>query len=504
MILQSEPEEHIAEPPAVRNGPSTSHSTQVQAHLDYLTAGLDAMEAAQARTIAQAQKSMFDTEDHLENLNVRLHDMLEKTDSPGQKPSNTLAENRSKNMQSQHDRSKMALDQLTRRIDTLVEQKNILTRQVHQQRELNSRSDSQRDAQIHNLQQQVEEARHLQTKQEEESRTYRDQVDMLLEQLDIAKQEVSIMHDQQSLKQDQALQAEMDAHQEAEKRLQAELRSVQGQNTQLHTGFVQLQNDFETATQTHAQQIEELQSHLSKAHRDLDNQKQISVTQQEEFERVKSMHEAETTESRSILDKMRKEQAQKNTELQNLRTEMQNLEAEVVRAQTELTMVKAELDGAYGTRAQRAADVSMNPAIQQEIDELHERNMRLQRQIDILESRHTEKGVGSAELQTQIHRLQQELRETIEEYEVMTRASIEYEKERDQLEANVDNLREHCESLDAQLSEEKVKWLGTKGFVPADTTSTMVLKNEFKKMIRDSRAESMKALKVSINLFFFY
>jgi hypothetical protein len=32
---------------------------------------------------------------------------------------------------------------------------------------------------------------------------------------------------------------------------------------------------------------------------------------------------------------------------------------------------------------------------------------------------------------------------------------------------------------------------------PYETTSTMVLKNEFKKMMRDTRAENMKILRVS-------
>ena len=87
----------------------------------------------------------------------------------------------------------------------------------------------------------------------------------------------------------------------------------------------------------------------------------------------------------------------------------------------------------------------------------------------------------------------------------MTKASIEYEKERENLENNIDGLRDRCETLETQLSDEKVKWLGVKSPGPpgsresmgASSTSTSVLKTEFKKMMRETRSENMKALRVS-------
>ena len=98
--------------------------------------------------------------------------------------------------------------------------------------------------------------------------------------------------------------------------------------------------------------------------------------------------------------------------------------------------------------------------------------------------------------------LQKELKDTIEDYELMTKAGVEFEKDREQLERSVDTLRERCEALEAQLSEERVKWLGMKSpgihgvGSPSENTSTMILKNEFKKMMRDTRAENMKVLRV--------
>jgi hypothetical protein len=136
---------------------------------------------------------------------------------------------------------------------------------------------------------------------------------------------------------------------------------------------------------------------------------------------------------------------------------------EVARLQTEVTIARAELDGAYGSRAERAAEAG-----------------------------------GGEQVQT----LKKELEETITEYEAMTKASIEWEKDREKLEETIDKLRDERENLESQLNEEKVRWLGMKSpssETPGTTntsTSTMVLKNEFKKMMRDTRAESAKALRV--------
>lgn len=176
----------------------------------------------------------------------------------------------------------------------------------------------------------------------------------------------------------------------------------------------------------------------------------------------------------------------------------------MVRLHTELTVAKAELDGAYGTRAQRAAEMASNPAVQKETDELNERNSGLLEEVASLKSQSDALKTDNAELNQRIHTLQQELSDTIAEYEAMTKASIEFEKDREALEASLDSLRDRSEELEAQLGEEKLKWMGVKSPMAAGSrgssvpgsTSANVLKNEFKKMMREMRAENMKALRV--------
>ena len=138
-----------------------------------------------------------------------------------------------------------------------------------------------------------------------------------------------------------------------------------------------------------------------------------------------------------------------------------------------------------------------------EIDDLTKKNTSLAAEIAQLK----EQGISSKESDEKMTTLKKELQETIEEYELMTKASIEWEKEREMLEGTIDKLRDEREGLEAQLSDEKVRWLGMKspgveGQPPvAGSTSTTVLKNEFKKMMRDTRAENQKALRVCFPLF---
>ncbi|KAK6385495.1 hypothetical protein LTS17_001063 [Exophiala oligosperma] len=410
MINQSGTQAHFDPPPQPTDGDLAGRiGAQIQAHLGYLSQGLDAMEAVQAQSKDTDQDSALNHQEQLEDVNMRLHDMLQRTNSVSQSPIIPQDEPRGKDLPSQLAFSFSIIDRLNSRVETLLEQKAILTRQIQQQRELNNKSDSQRDATIHNLMDEIEQHKQTHATNEEDSRRFQEQINLLLEQLDMAKQESMLLEQQRGASDRQAEDAA--------------------------APFLQKISLLETA------------------------------------------------------------KAAAETDLAKSRDEIKELESEVVRAQTELTMVKAELDGAYGTRAQRAADVSMNPAIQKEIDSLNAHNRDLENQLDFLKNQHETKGVGSAELQNKVNTLQQELKATLEEYEIMTKQSIEDEKERERLEEQVDAFQQRCETLESQLNEEKVKWLGAKAGLPTETTSTMVLKNEFKKMMRETRAENLKTIK---------
>ena len=202
--------------------------------------------------------------------------------------------------------------------------------------------------------------------------------------------------------------------------------------------------------------------------------------------------ESSLAEAKTVHETVQSKHTETSAQLAAKEKELESVESEVARLQTDVTFAKAELDAAYGSRAQRAADAAASPAFQKEIDELSEKNKTLQGEIEKL---------NSSDLKERVSVLEKELGDTIAEYEVLTKQSIEFERERESLEQSVDKHKERCENLESQLSEEKLKWMGMKppgkdGSKSAESTSTMVLRNEFKKMMKDTRADHTKVLKV--------
>lgn len=461
-MLQQVPMNAYFEPPpsSTDEGLHGRLGAQIQAHLTYLSQALEALESAQQAQAVNGPVPEASVE-QVNELTSKLHGMLERTNSVSKSPIVAQDPDQGHDLQSQLTYSATVLERLNQRVDTLLEQKDILTRQIQQQRELNSKSDAQRDAHIRDLTEELDEAKNLQAMSEKEMEQSQSQINLLMDQLDHAKQNEELLEQQRGMQDNQALEAERAARKDNEAKLLGELELTRHSLTELQADYSKLQHDIELKAQSHTQQL---------------------------------------NEANAARDQAELQHKQKIDEGEALHKELQQMEAQVVQFQTELTMARAELDGAYGSRAQRAADVSMNPEIKKQIDELSARNAELQQEVDFMSQAHEMKGAGSAELQNKVNALQKELKDTIEDYEVMTKANIDAEKERDRLEAMVDDLRERCESLESQINEDQVKWLGIKnsGNLPPETTSTMVLKSEFKKMMKDSRAEGIKMVKVSL------
>ncbi|KAK5173972.1 uncharacterized protein LTR77_001051 [Saxophila tyrrhenica] len=201
----------------------------------------------------------------------------------------------------------------------------------------------------------------------------------------------------------------------------------------------------------------------------------------EELEEMRKTLDLKQAERDEVSAKMREQMEQMEARLQeqaDAQQEMEGLESEVVRLTTELTMAKAELDGAYGSRQERKG------AQAAEVEQLVVRNRAMA---------------------DQVAQLERELGEMTGEFQELTKESIELEKEREQLDQLIDGLRERCDSLESQLSDEKLRWVGVKSPTNGpgadgqpqmrEGTSMMVLRQEFKKMMRDQRAEGMRALK---------
>jgi len=224
--------------------------------------------------------------------------------------------------------------------------------------------------------------------------------------------------------------------------------------------LTELQTAHDQLSQEHSLAQEELTKTMA-SHTQAEEQ-----ASQAKLELVNVMNEFEQLK-RTIEEKEATEKRHADTQA-DVQAELQNLESEVVRLTTELTMAKAELEGAYGSRAERAREAQ------------------------------------AAEASERTKQLEKELGEMTNDFQDLMKESLGLEKERAQLEDLIDGLRERCDTLEAQLGDEKVRWLGVKspgGVSDAggrEMTSTMVLRQEFKKMMRETRAEGMKLLRVSL------
>ncbi|KAL1957778.1 hypothetical protein VTO42DRAFT_5496 [Malbranchea cinnamomea] len=575
MILESRPSEEVDPiPQNVANGTATSSMTAVQAHLDYLERGLESIAMHQNYPSQGASQPDNELEERLEDVNKRLNDILVKAGARPQLSSHTSSSSSRKTVSEQLETLIASIHDVQRRIENLMEQKTILATQIQQQRELNSKSDAERDAHIADLTEQIMHLRKdLKAAQCEASDT-KEELSVVMGQLDSTRQQLMIQEQQRTadevsrvsreelqVKEEEISRLEETIEQlrsESDKRVQEAIESKVMEIDRLEATVQQLrsENDERTkdALELKDEEIAYLQSAVEKLTSEKDQQikdaiaeKEDEITRLEEAlsklrseneRRVQSViieKDEEIARLEDAISQLRSEHDQRAQELANkedalakadaalselqseqdkkvqeaheakeaaesnvkrLESEYAELEGEMIRLQTELTLAKAELDGAYGTRAQRAAEVAANPAIQKEIEELSQRNLALTEELAALKAEQGNKN-NNQELQRRVQLLEAELKGTIEDYEALTKASIEFEKERDKLESMIDSYRDRCEELESQLYDERIQALGNNGGagLPPETTSTMVLKTEFKKMMREARAESLKALK---------
>lgn len=336
---------------------------------------------------------------------------------------------------------------------SLKDQKKVLKRQIKQQRELSAKSDETKDTKLAELQSSLERTQaELETAQSE-AQDLQTQLQNVFKRLDEARRDST----QRSLEKAKRDDAES-----------AVLKAVQAKLLQRNDEIERLEDELQ---------------HLKDSHKLASSENESRVADYEG--RIAGLN-AEVEAARTTKETLEAREA-----------DMEKLNMEIARLQTEVTIARAELDGAYGSRAQRAAEVAANPAVQKEIDDLTTRNRALATQVETL--RH------SLSSDSKLDELKHELSDTLEEYEAMTKASIEWERDREALEAEIDRLRDDREALEASLTDERVRWLGIKspggeGGGGVGNTSTLVLKTEFKKMMRDMRAENVKALKVSFLL----
>ncbi|OTB04843.1 hypothetical protein M426DRAFT_320426 [Hypoxylon sp. CI-4A] len=239
----------------------------------------------------------------------------------------------------------------------LQEQKGVLKRQIKQQRELNSRSDSEKDQALRDKMDELEEAKMQLHQVEQDSNLSRSQLSQALEDLE----------NMQNGRSEESA-AINEAHEQLKER-NARIASLEAEARDVQARLAAAEASIETITA-------QLQ---------------------------------EANEARDAADKAVKD---KETILKTKEEELEQMTGMFAELKMEATFAKAELEGAYGSRKERAAEVAA----------LHNSS-------------------ESVKLQNRVETLEKELQATAEDLTNVVRQSLESEKKIGELEDELDQVR---------------------------------------------------------------
>lgn len=288
---------------------------------------------------------------------------------------------------------------LYRQATMLRDQKSVLKRQIKQQRELNNKSDAEKDAELAQKQEMLDEKELAIEQAESEAMNAQRMLSQALEDLEQAKGKTG---------NNEELEAELRERTERTEALETKLRDMQNH-------LATAESDSENTQKRLAQidsTITALNAQLDEAER---SRAEAEQSRAEVEERAGSL-EQEIQQKQEALEEVQ-------TALKNKEKDMDDLNASYVELKTEVTIARAELDGAYGSRAERAADAAA----------LHNAD-----QVE--------------KLQAQVIRLKEELSGTVKDLEDITKEGISAEREKVDLEGKLDDALHVRTSLEAEVS----------------------------------------------------
>ncbi|KAK3314728.1 Up-regulated during septation-domain-containing protein [Apodospora peruviana] len=333
---------------------------------------------------------------------------------------------------------------------SLKEQKSVLKRQIKQQRELNSKSDAEKDQEMKSKTEELEKTRALLDGSERTAREAQEKLADALDNLDML-QKTSAANESASVR----------AVEDQLKERNAKIATLETQLTDLSEKLAASEANVET-------RYKDAQAQLSAAEANSASmQAQLSKTD-----------EARAAAEASV------DELQKN--IKNKEEEIEQMNMMVIELKTEVTIAKAELDGAYGSRAQRAAEAAA-----------------------------LSKSSESSELNQQVTQLKAELESTLKDFEEMTKESIASEKEKLDLETKLDDalsaqqrleseakmLRDRLDrevgELREQLDAEKLKVPPSPrgGGVGASRAGASMLSEQFRTTMKEERKKFQEELR---------
>jgi chromosome segregation ATPase len=333
----------------------------------------------------------------------------------------------------------------------LREQKYILQRQIKQQRELNNRSESEKDRELQARSEELEKTQHLLDEADRAAGDAQTQLQQVLSDMDTL-QKTTAANEAASSSSTKGTQDQLKERTARIAALETEIHEAQSRLANAEASIAATQSQLAESNTAR----EAAESELAALH------SQLSTTS--------TAAETAAAEAAALRD-----------DLQSKDDELDRMNMMVVELKTEVAFAKAELDGAYGSRKQRAKEAAaLNNSSQSE------------------------------ELNNQIVRLRAELENALRDLEEITRESIAAERERLDIEGRLDQamgvkgelemevgvLRERLGRAQEELDGERLK--------PAagGRAGASMLSEQFRGVMKEERRKFQDELKVSF-LFLF-
>ncbi|KAI1262257.1 hypothetical protein F5Y18DRAFT_418958 [Xylariaceae sp. FL1019] len=346
----------------------------------------------------------------------------------------------------------------------LMEQKAVLKRQIKQQRELNSRSDHEKDQQLHDKSDELDQARLQLSRAEQETDKARTQLSQALDDME-------------------------------------NLQTLQNVRTEDNRA------------------VEEAREQLSQRNAKVASLEAEAQNMQARLEVTEASIEtitAQLQEAQEARDAAEKEAEEKRQVMRSKDLELENMTGLVAALKTEATMIKAELDGAYGSRKERAAEVaklhntSESSKLQIRVTELEEELTSTANDLTDVVKQSLESEKKISELEDQLdkvkadrNRMRDEQEKLHESLETQLHEATRHIETR--LEAEISRLRKEKEQVQEDLDKERFR-SGTTTPNGASKTSYLTesyrvgLRAERKKYEELLRAEQMQRRKIEDEL----
>lgn len=431
------------EPP--RNTSNTKPSEMLRHQLDYLETGLVAVQAEQESSQSAAVDSSESDGAVRQLWSVIQNDFAGTRQRREERRRARVDKGLSENNEDEGSDDEFDLsenydiDSFTKRVHylssqtaTLKDQRTVLKRQIKQQRELNNKSDAEKDEELARRQEEIESGREAVARAERGAMDAQSMLSEALQDLEQARAHAAMAGTAQSDLQDREETIEL---------LEKKIKKVEAEGRR--TG--DMSGDLEKAL-------------------------------------------ADKKAAEDAASALKASMKEKDRTLRDKENDLDELNMTIAELKTEVTIARAELDGAYGTRAERAADVAA-----------------LKNSAEV------------QKLSNQIEKLKKELAGTAEDLESITKETLGAEREKVELEgkldealqakqkgeAEVEKAREQIATLQEELDGHRLKVAsgGRGGGAGASMLSEQfraTMREERKKFQEDLRVRGYQQLKNSL------